>query len=116
MFFEGVALVVPDVAGGTDRVVGGAVFVLEVVGFIDADRAVVVVGCGGDGEATGLVVEGFGVAFCGVGPVAFGVGHEADFKGAVAVVETGDGDGAVHLLEGCGESDFGEGVALLGAG
>lgn len=57
MLFECVALVVPDITGGAHGIMWGAVFVLEMVCFINAYWAVVVLGGRGDGEAARLLVE-----------------------------------------------------------
>lgn len=83
------ALMSPGVAGGSEGEVGRAVGVGEVVDVADGDGAVAVGGSAEEGA--GVVGEGGGVAAGGEAPGAFGVGHEADFVGAVAVVES------VHL-------------------
>ncbi len=77
--------------------------------------AVAVGGGGGAGEGAGLVGERGVVAGGGVGPVAFGVGHEADLVVAVAVVEAVDLRGAVAEGEGGLELDVDVGVAFGGA-
>ena len=79
------------------------------------DGAVVVAGGGSAGEVAGLAVRARRRCWRGVGPVAFGVGHEADFVVAVAVVEAIDVNRAMAEGEGGLELDVHEGIAFGGA-
>ena len=106
----------PRVAGGAALDEGCAVRIAKVEAVADGDGAAVGVLRRDALERSGFAVEGGGVAGGGPGPGAEFVGHEADFVGAIAVVEAVDGDSTMLEAEGGGEGHVDEWIAGGGSG
>jgi len=103
---EVLGLVDPGIAGGAEGEVGGSVGIGEVVGVMDAYRAMHSRRWRTAAERTRLGVEGGRVAVGGIAPVALRIGHEADLVLARAVVE------AVHLDDSVAQGKGGRQIYL----